>query len=139
MHWINPGSNPVPSTRLIRAAFWATSGLILILDLLCFCLLRFASFRICTESSTGFSTGSSTGSRSVPWKPMKNSPPFLKSLPLRPCPDDRAENSMQGSLNESAGFSRTLFFENTFQVLSISTSPLQSPKLSLPNALDLFG
>ena len=65
-----------------------------------------------------------TGSPSVPWRPLGNSSPFLKPPSLGPCPDDRAQKSMQDSLNESPGPNRTLFFKNTFRVLSISTRPV---------------
>ena len=59
-----------------------------------------------------------------PWKPF----------PLGPCPDDRAQNSVQDSLDESSGDPNPtlVFFKNTFQILSILT-PLVPTQNSTPS------
>ena len=62
------------------------------------------------------------------------SPPPSKPRPLGPCPDDRAQNSVQDSLNESSVRPNPtlVFFKNAFSILTPPVPPKTTAKNPSP-------
>ena len=63
------------------------------------------------------------------WKSKVSPAPSNQGF-LEPCPDDRAQNSVQDSLNESSVRPTpiTVFFKNTFPILTSPVPPQYRPK-----------